>query len=242
MKTDYSNNINVLRTGYYSSVFLAIITVITFGLALTAIPNSGAFCPEDCFEYPYLDTLSEYPGDYLWMFPATLLLIVFMIFVVGVHSIASDGNRIFGRISICFAMISTIVLLVCYFVQFTVIPASLSVGETEGITLLTQYNPHGVFIAMEELGYIMMSFAFLFLSRVIEPENRIGRFIRWIYISAFVLTLVSFALVYIIYGIERQDRFEVIVISICWLVLIVNGILTGIVLKRLINNKTVKIR
>lgn len=30
-------------------------------------------------------------------------------------------------------------------------------GETEGITLLTQYNAHGIFIALEELGYLLMS-------------------------------------------------------------------------------------
>ena len=35
-------------------------------------------------------------------------------------------------------------------------------GETDGIALLTQYNGHGIFIAMEELGYITMSISFLF--------------------------------------------------------------------------------
>jgi hypothetical protein len=35
-------------------------------------------------------------------------------------------------------------------------------GETDGIALITQYNEHGLFIAMEELGYITMSIALVF--------------------------------------------------------------------------------
>jgi hypothetical protein len=27
-------------------------------------------------------------------------------------------------------------------------------GETDGLSILTQYNPHGIFIALEEIGYL----------------------------------------------------------------------------------------
>ena len=40
---------------------------------------------------------------------------------------------------------------------------SILLGETEGFALLTQYNPHGVFIALEDLGYFLMGMAFVFL-------------------------------------------------------------------------------
>jgi len=236
MEYNHDEKINVNRIGYYSSIFLTIITIITFGLAMTAIPNSGAFCPGDCLEYPYLDTLSEFPKDYLWMFPATILMITFMIFVISVHSFASEKNKIFSQISLTFAIISTIVLLVCYFIQFSVIPASLLNGETEGIALLTQYNPHGIFVVLEELGYIMMSFTFLFLAPVFANKNSIETVIRWIFIIAFILTIISFVLISIKYGIVRQDRFEVIVISIDWLVLIIIGILTSIVFRKALKN------
>ncbi len=33
-------------------------------------------------------------------------------------------------------------------------------NETEGIPLMTQYNEHGIFIAMAELGFVLMSVAF----------------------------------------------------------------------------------
>ena len=98
--------------------------------------------------------------------------------------------------------------------------------------MITQYNPHGIFIALEELGYLMMSFSFLFIALVFVGKNRIEKFIRWIFIIAFFLTIISFTLITIIYGIMRDYRFEIIVISIDWLVLMINGILTGIVFKQ----------
>jgi hypothetical protein len=55
----------VNHVGLYSSILTVAMTLVTFGLAITAVPNSGAGCLENCFEYPYLDTLSEFPGDYL---------------------------------------------------------------------------------------------------------------------------------------------------------------------------------
>lgn len=232
MGNNHLGNPKAVQTGYYSSIILVILTLITFGMAMAAIPNSGAFCQADCFEYPYLDTLSEYPGDYIWMYPAIVLMLTFMIMVLAIHASASDENKVFSHISLAFATVSTILLSVCYFIQITVVPSSLMNGETAGITLLTQYNPHGVFIAMEELGYIMMSFAFIFLVPVFGSKDRIEFAIRWIYIIAFIIIVISFAIISIKYGSERQDRFEVMIISVDWLVLIVNGILTSILFRR----------
>ena len=169
------------------------------------------------------------------MFLAIILILTYIIFMVSIHSFALNKKKIFSHISLTFAMISAVVLLSAYFIQFSVIPASLMNGETEGITLLTQYNPHGIFIALEELGYLMMSFSFLFLVPVFNNKNRIETVIRWIFIIAFVLTIFSFVLVTIKYGIVRDDRFEVAVISIDWLVLIINGILIGVIFKQALN-------
>ena len=63
------NNLGVSRLdssrfGYYSAILTAIIPVVTFGFALTAIPISGANCLGDCVEYPYSDTVSRYPKDF----------------------------------------------------------------------------------------------------------------------------------------------------------------------------------
>lgn len=227
-----SSKIN--RVGYYSSLFLSTITFVTFGFAMTAIPNSGAFCPGDCFKYPYLDTLAEFPRDYLWIFVAPILVITYMIFVSVLHGSASEKNKIYSRIALIFAIVSAVVLLLAYFTQISVIPASLLNEETKGITLWTQYNPHGLFIALEELGYIMMSFSFLFLSFIYTNKSSLHKAIRWIYLLAFIFTVFSFVLISVKYGIDRKDRFEVLVISVDWLVLIINGILTSKLYRRAI--------
>jgi hypothetical protein len=105
-------------------------------------------------------------------------------------------------------------------------------GETEGITLLTQYNAHGVFIILEELGYLLMSLSFLFMAPVFVNKNRLESAVRWVFVISFALTVIAFTLISINYGLDRQDRFEVAVISIDWLVLIVNGVLLSLVFKR----------
>lgn len=66
-------------------------------------------------------------------------------------------------------------------------------GQTEGIPLLTQYKGHGIFIALEELGFILMSIAFLFLSPICIGKNRLEKALKWTYTIPSVLVLLSYA-------------------------------------------------
>jgi putative effector of murein hydrolase len=109
-------------------------------------------------------------------------------------------------------------------------------GETEGIALLTQYNGHGIFIALEELGYITMSIALFFLAPVFSSTNRLNKSIRWILFLPLILNIISFVLYSIKFGINRHYRFEVASISIDWLLLIVVSILISIYFKRQLKN------
>lgn len=220
------------RVGFYAAVTTTIVTIVTFGLAMMAIPVSGANCPGECIEYPYLDTVSQFPRDYLWMYPATVLVLAYVVLMVSITHYAAPQKRILGQIGLSFAIIAAVILLSDYFVQFSVIPVSLMNGETEGIALLTQYNPHGIFIALEELGYLIMSLSFLFVAPVFANRNRLESAVKWIFIIGFVLVIISLVAVSISYGLEKQDRFEVLAISIAWLVLIVNGVLLSIVFRR----------
>jgi hypothetical protein len=131
-----------------------------------------------------------------------------------------------------FAQIAAGILASDYFIQFSAIPMSLMNDETDGLAMLIQYNPHGVFIALEELGYLIMSLSFLFVAPVFVSKERIVAAIRWIFIIGFVLVVVSLIAISINFGLDRLDRFEVVVISVNWLVLIVNGILLGILFRK----------
>jgi hypothetical protein len=196
------------------------------------VPKSGANCVADCFAYPYLDTVGQFPRDYLWMPPATVLLLVYVALMASIHSSAAAPHKVFSQIGLSFAVVAAVILASDYFVQFSVIPVSLMNGETEGITLLTQYNPHGLFIVLEELGYIVMSLSFLCMAPGFAGRTRLEAAVRWVFVAAFVLTIVALAGFSIAYGLDRKDRFEVVAISINWLALIVNGILLSIVFRR----------
>ncbi len=231
------DNYNVIRIGYYSSIFLTVITLITLGFAMTAIPPSGPNCPGNCMEYPFLDSLTYYPRDYYWMYIAIIQLVTFMIFMISIHFITPPEKKIYSFIGISFSMIATIVLLADYFIQFAVVPISFMKGETDGIGLLSQYNGHGIFIAMEELGFIMMSLSFLFVAPVFSMQIRLEKAIRWLLIIPFIGTIIAFIFYTIKYGLDRNYRFEVATITINWLILIVISILIGVFFKRKMKRK-----
>ncbi len=82
------------------------------------------------------------------MVPATLLALLFVVLMVCIHYYASDDGKMFSHIGVVFAAISATVVSVDYFIQLTVMQPSFLEGETEGLSLLSQYNPHGIFIAL----------------------------------------------------------------------------------------------
>ena len=102
--------------------------------------------------------------------------------------------------------------------------------------MLIQYNPHGIFLALEELGYILMSLSFLFMALAIPNRNRLETTIRRIFFAGFGLSIISLIGITLIFGLARDDRLEVIILSIDWFVLIINGFLLG----RLFKNQNTK--
>lgn len=227
MKTD-----STLKFGAYAALALSIVTLAAFSLAMIAIPPSGPYCPGDCMEYPYSDLLHYYPRDYYWMYLAVIQLFTLVVFSVSVHHNATEAKRLYSLISLAFVVIASTVLLITYFTQFTVVPISIMKGETEGIALITQYNGNGLFIAMEELGYITLSLAFLFLAPVFPTSPGPGIWLQWILILQFIFTAAFFVWYAVEYGIDRSYRFEVAAIGINWLTVIIVGVLSAISFRR----------
>jgi hypothetical protein len=220
------------QVGLYASIAVVLLTLVTFGFAIVAVPISGANCLEGCIDYPYLDTVAQFPKDYRWMPLASLLMLVYVIWTVAIHAAAAPHKKVYSQVGLAFASMAALILVMDYFLQFSVVPISLMSGETEGITLLTQYNAHGVFIALEELGYLLMALSFVFIAPAFACKDRLQKAVRWVFLSGFGLALVAFIAFSAMYGLDRQDRFEVAVISIDWLVLLVNGILLSVVFRK----------
>lgn len=217
-----------LRFGWYASLSVVIMTIITWGIAMIAVPPAGPYCPGNCMEYPFSDLLDYYPRDYYWMYLAIFQVFAYLLYMISNYFIARDEKKIFGFSSIAFSIITAMILLTAYFVQFSVIPISMMKGESEGIALLTQYNGHGIFIALEDLAYITMSISFLFLSCIFSPVTRLEKAIRLIFLIAFPLIVLTFVFYTVQYGIDRSYRFEVVAISVNWIVTITTGILLSI--------------
>ncbi|GAA4447605.1 hypothetical protein GCM10023189_04160 [Nibrella saemangeumensis] len=228
--TDQSFILN--RFGYFIAILTTGLTALTFGIALMTPPLSGPFCTEGCYEYPYSDIASRFPRDYLWMYPAILLTLVYLIFMVCVYNYAPRDRKLFGQLGVAFSGIATLTLVADYFIQLSVIQPSLLNGETDGIALLTQYNPHGIFIALEELGYLLMSVSFLFIAFTYSRKDRLEQISRWVLLAGFWLTVLSLALISVTLGIHREYIFELAVISIDWLVLLTIGVLQSILFKK----------
>jgi hypothetical protein len=224
----YSKN----KTAYYTALATTIITVITFVIAVLTPPLSGPFCREGCFEYPYTAIASRFPRDYYWMIPAIILNLLFVAFMACIHQYAQPDKKLYSLIALLFGLLSSGVFVVDYFVQLSVVQPSLLKGETDGIALITQYNPHGVFIALEEIGYLLMSLAMFCAIPVFPSTSNLQKGIRTIFFLNFTFTIVALFIITALYGLQREYRFEVIAISLNWMALIVSGLL----LSRLFKN------
>ncbi|HBG24842.1 MAG: hypothetical protein A2X17_04485 [Bacteroidetes bacterium GWF2_41_61] len=212
------------KFGLSAAILTTLLAIITFGMAVSTPPLSGPLCTVEGFTYPYLDIASRFPRDYLWMYPAILLSICTLILIIAVHQVTPGGKKHFSLVSVHIATISSLILILTYFVQISVIQPALLAGESDGISILSQYNPHGLFIVMEEAGFSLLILSLLFLAPVFSKPTGLERIIRWSFILGFIFALFAFVLISLFYGINREYRFEIAVITIAWIELIVSGV------------------
>jgi hypothetical protein len=218
--------------GYYFAIATTILAIITFGIAILTPPKSGPGCSQNCYTYPYNNVVERFPRDFYWIYPAILLSISYLGLVTYLKISATDDKKIFGEMGHSLALMAASILLINYWVQISTVPPSLIKGEFGGISLISQFNSHGVFIALEELGFGIMSTSFLFLAFIFS-DNKLGRWIKAIFLTNFGLTTSALAIISTIYGVEKEYWFEMAVIPINWLTLIISGVL----LSRYFGNK-----
>ena len=93
-------------SGLWVALTLTGVTIVTFALAMTALP--------DKVPYPFTDPViaAQWPGDYLWMYPAMLLMLLFVALVAAVHVCAPPARRVFSLLGLCTAVVAAAVLLI----------------------------------------------------------------------------------------------------------------------------------
>lgn len=222
----------VSRLGFWSATSMAILATISLGIGVTTPPRSGPFAaPGSAIAYPYSDAAQFVPRDFFWMYPALLMLLAFLILAACVSERADKQRRIFGTIGLCLNSISFGVLAIAYFIQLQTVQPGLRMGEGPALAVVTQYNPHGVFIAFENLGYLAMGLAFAFLALSLG-SLRIERAARWVLLVSSALLIFAFVAMWVNFGLDLGYWFEVTAISIGWLTLIVAGVLLALLFAR----------
>lgn len=209
------------RVGVTAALVTALSVVVAIPLLVPA--RSGPFCLEDCVSYPYADIARFWPGDYLWMWPAAIAPLALMVLGAAMIELAGPGRRVFAIAGFGFATAAAATLGIAYLSQIEVVQPSLLAGETDGIALLTQYNDHGLFIALEEFGYLMLAPAIAGIAMAPAPIGRAAALARWAGWINLAAVLGSFVFITVTMGVARSYRFEVVSIVTDWLALVVVG-------------------
>ncbi len=226
--TGESDQGTAIRLGLWISIVTVLLTAVFMGMAIATPPRSGPFCGAACVAYPYTDVAQYIPQDYLWLYPGFLLAPLVVVLVACIHGYANATRKLFSRIGLSLSILYAAVIMVDYFIQLTVVVPSLQAGETAGLSLFTQYNPHGIFITFEALGYLLLTAALLFLAPVLGGSRK-EQMIRWSFVAGFILAVFAF----VVLPLTGQSivAFEVTVLMIDWVVLLVSGMLLVLVFR-----------
>lgn len=220
------------RAGFLAAILTAFLAAVSFGVAATTPPRTGPFAaPGAAISYPYNAVADFVPRDFVWMYLALLMMLAFLVLAACVREHSSDDRRVFGTVGLCFAVVSFTVIALDYFVQLRTVQPSLLRGEFDGLAIISQYNPHSVFIALEELGFLVMGLSFAFLALALG-SSRVERATRWVYLVSCALMVVAFIGMSWYFGFGLEYRFEVTAISIGWLTLMISGSLLALVFRR----------
>ena len=231
--TDNAARVSASRLGVWVAPSTAAVGVVSLVVSVSTPVRSGPWCNDGCVAYPYTDVAAFVPRDYLWIYPQVLLVLLFVVLAACLLHWVPPQRRLSAAVAVCFAVIGAAVLVVDYGIQLTVLQPAVLSGQTEGLSALTMYNPRGVFIALENVGYAVFGVAFVFLGGALAgASSRRERAVHWVFIVGGVLILAALVLSAAIYRADLDYWFELMSLSITWLVLIVSGTLLTVVFGR----------
>lgn len=208
----------------WAAVATSALGLVTAVIGFTTPPRSGPMCRLDsCVTWPYTEVAAFVPRDYLWLYPALALQAAFLLLVAAVASRALASRPVPALAAVSFAVVGSALLVADYGLQLFVVQPSLLADEAAGLALLSQYNPHGVFIGLENLGYSTVAAGLVFLGVTLDGLDRPARVARWVLLGGGALTWVALVGLTSGYGVELGYRFELVAISVFWLVAVIAG-------------------
>lgn len=211
------------RIGRVAGAATAVAGVVALGLGITTPPRSGPHCPSGCLSYPY-DAAAHYvPGDFVWMIGALAMIAALVVLALAVREVATPDRWLAGAVASYLALLALGILAADYVMQLAVVAPSLVHGEGRDVLLLSMYNPHGVFIALEDAGYLLVAVALAAIAWVIPVTDRLTGAIRWTGTVVVVATIVALGWFVATEGANVDDQFEVAAIGCTWLGCIAMG-------------------
>ncbi|HET9656182.1 MAG TPA: hypothetical protein VFP72_12570 [Kineosporiaceae bacterium] len=216
------------RLLFWTALSTAAMAVAALALGITTLPHSGPNCRSACVGYPYTGGVAFVPRDFWWMYPGSLVVLQAVALLMILPRRDGAAAALAARMSVALAAIAAGVLVTDYGIQLTVVQPVLLKGETDGIGLLSQYNPHGVFIALEDVGYLLLGLAFAAVGVAAAARSRLERVVRGMFGAGGGLTVVALVGYAVGYRADLEYRFEVAGIAVDWLVLLVTGVLLAV--------------
>lgn len=207
---------------FWVATTTALLAVCALALGVTTPPRSGAFCGGTCVPYPYTDVAAFVPRDYWWMYPGLLLALAFVVLTAWLRHRAAPDRAAPATAAVCLAAIGAAVLVVDYGVQLTVVQPALLAGQTDGLSLWSQYNPHGLFIGLENIGYAVLAAAMLSLGIALRGAGSpvaVGR----VFTAAGTLSLTALVAIAATYRADLDVRYEVAGLLVTWLAIAAAG-------------------
>lgn len=223
---EFKNKLNkrVNQIGFWAAAFTAILAAAFITMGMFGSSTWDTFPGMVNYIWTTIKVI-----DYALFIPAFLLAPVFVVLMACIHYYADYDKKIFSLIGLAFAVIYAAVITTDYFVLWTVVLPSTIMGETIGLSLFSLYNPHGIFVSLESIAYMMMSLALLAIAPIFK-EGRKELALKWIFIIGFILAIGSLA------GILCAGYdiviFEIAIITIYCPVLIISGILLSTMFRR----------
>ena len=220
------------RFAAWAAAVTALAASLALGIGVFTPPRGGILCASGCIAYPYADAAPFVAGDSIWIYPAIVMALGFVAVAASLHQVAPAAGKLPGLLALAFAVLAAGLLVGDYFVHLMVVEPSLAKGQGAAMATLSMYNPHGVFIALENAGYFVMGLAFLATSRAVARTGRLARGIGAVFLLAGALAVGGLLLLGALFGTDLDVRYEVAAISVDYLGLAVGGALLAVLFRR----------
>lgn len=217
-----------LQVGASLTMSLAAASALALAVTL-APPRSGPNClTDECMTYPYTDIAAYASTDYWWMYPAAMLPMAFVVALVSFRESVPPDRHAALWLALCSAVASSIVLGMTYAIQLMVVLPSLDKGEAAALTLWSQYNPHGLFIALENVGYLFAGLALLALSWTFPGRRGLDRALRWWSRVCGTIGVLGLPVLAMLLRLDLEYQYEVLSLLAAWVGLLVLGVLLAL--------------